>query len=41
MSNALADYSNPFMAAAAIGFSCGTACSPLVTFFNYLYDVSA
>jgi hypothetical protein len=37
MSNALADYSNPFMAAAAVGFSCGIACSPLVTLFLTTY----
>jgi sulfite exporter TauE/SafE len=39
MSNTLANYSNPFMAAAAVGLSCGTACSPLVNLFLTTYTM--
>jgi hypothetical protein len=40
MSDALANYNNPFMAAMAIGFSCGTTCSPLVNLFLTTYTMS-
>jgi hypothetical protein len=39
MLNALANYGNPFLAAAAIGLSCGTACSPLAGFFLSTYTM--
>jgi hypothetical protein len=39
MPDALANCNNPFIAAVAIGFSCGTACSPLVNFFLTTYTM--
>jgi sulfite exporter TauE/SafE len=39
MSNTLANYSNPFVAAMAVGLSCGTTCSPLVTLFLTTYTI--
>jgi hypothetical protein len=40
MSSALASYNNPFIVAVAIGLSCGTICSPLITFFISSYTMA-